>query len=203
MSYKDVAGFLARLGQDKNVVAASALELVVFSPAHARTRSGSRNGNGIGSIPSPRTLTAPWTARKVGRRTREDHVIPLSTQAWAVIERMRAVRSSEYIFPINHDGKPIGETVMLEVLRRYEPTAVVDGFLSSFRAFAAEQARAPFDVAEACLGHLVGSKVSRSYIRGHMLERRRELLTVWMDFILPGEPANSNLEISNPVGTAG
>jgi hypothetical protein len=39
MSYKDVAGFLARLGQGKNVVAASAL--VVF-PRRTRERDPAR-----------------------------------------------------------------------------------------------------------------------------------------------------------------
>jgi hypothetical protein len=44
-------------------------------------------------------------------------------------------------------------------------------------------AHAPFEVAEACLSHRIGSAVSRAYARSDMLERRRPIMQAWAAFL--------------------
>ena len=39
-------------------------------------------------------------------------------------------------------------------------------------------------IAELCLAHLVGNYVEQAYARSELLERRRELLNLWTQFVL-------------------
>ncbi len=57
------------------------------------------------------------------------------------------------------------------------------GFRSTFRTWAQEATSFPSEIAEAALGHVVGGKVERAYRRGDALERRRELMERWAQFL--------------------
>ena len=57
------------------------------------------------------------------------------------------------------------------------------GFRSSFRDWVAETTNTPHEVAETCLGHVVGSTVERAYRRTDHLEQRRILMQRWADFV--------------------
>jgi hypothetical protein len=57
---------------------------------------------------------------------------------------------------------------------------------SAFRDWAREVAKAPDDVAEMCLGHTVGTQVTRAYKRGDLLDERRTLLEAWAAFVTSG-----------------
>lgn len=62
----------------------------------------------------------------------------------------------------------------------------VHGFRSTFRDWAAEEAVAPREVAEAALAHQVGSEVERAYARSDLLERRRKLAVSWSRAVVVG-----------------
>ena len=71
------------------------------------------------------------------------------------------------------------------ILKRMGTSGVtVHGFRSTFRDWASESARADREVAELCLAHLVGNYVEQAYARSELLERRRELLNLWTQFVL-------------------
>lgn len=74
---------------------------------------------------------------------------------------------------------------MLKVLQRMalRDRVTVHGFRSSFRDWAAEVAEAPREIAEQVLAHQVGSEVERAYRRGDALERRRDLMERWSQYI--------------------
>ena len=63
--------------------------------------------------------------------------------------------------------------------------AVPHGFRSSFRDWAAE--RTPFarEVMEAALAHQTTDAVEAAYFRSDLLERRRELMNRWAEYIAP------------------
>ena len=94
---------------------------------------------------------------------------------------MRAIASSDYVFPGRLDGRPLGDAALLRFLRGPLgcPSLTVHGLRSTFRDYAGDVVNAPWEVAEAALGHLVGSAVTRSYRRGDALEKRRELMESW------------------------
>jgi len=57
------------------------------------------------------------------------------------------------------------------------------GFRSTFRTWAREATSFPSEIAEAALGHVVRDKVERAYRRGDALDRRRELMERWAQFL--------------------
>ena len=60
---------------------------------------------------------------------------------------------------------------------------VVHGFRSSFRTWAGECTEFPREVCEHALAHEVGNMVERSYARGDLLQKRRELMQQWADYL--------------------
>ena len=116
-----------------------------------------------------------WTwivppARIKGRR---QHRVPLSKAARAVLERTPREERQGRIFP------GISGHMAWMFLRRLEGTATVHGFLSSFRHWAAEKTNFSREAAEIALAHHVGNDTERSYQRGDLLEKRRQLMEAW------------------------
>jgi integrase len=61
--------------------------------------------------------------------------------------------------------------------------AVPHGFRSTFRDWAAEQTAYPDEIRKAASGHIVGNAVQQAYQRTDLLEKRRNLMHDWADFI--------------------
>jgi len=61
--------------------------------------------------------------------------------------------------------------------------AVPHGFRSTFRDWAAEQTNYPDEIRKAASGHAVGDAVKEAYQRTDLLEKRRHLMTEWVDFL--------------------
>ena len=57
------------------------------------------------------------------------------------------------------------------------------GFRSSLRDWIAETTEVPHEIAETCLGHVVGGTVERAYRRTDYLEQRRILMERWAQHI--------------------
>ena len=73
---------------------------------------------------------------------------------------------------------------MLMLLRRMNAEGVtVHGFRSTFRVWVSEATEFHPDVGEKSLSHQVGSAVERAYARSDLLEKRRELLEQWSDYV--------------------
>ena len=64
------------------------------------------------------------------------------------------------------------------------------GLRSTFRTYCADQGLER-DLAEACLGHVVGNSTERSYQRSDIIERRREVMQQWADFVLSPHAAET------------
>jgi len=60
---------------------------------------------------------------------------------------------------------------------------VPHGLRSSFRDWAAENTEYPSDMAEMALAHNVGNAVERAYRKGDMLEKRRQMMENWANFL--------------------
>jgi integrase len=57
------------------------------------------------------------------------------------------------------------------------------GFRSAFRDWAAEQTNFSREVCEMALAHTIEDKAEAAYRRGGLLEKRRELMAAWSQFI--------------------
>jgi hypothetical protein len=70
------------------------------------------------------------------------------------------------------------------LLRRMQADAfTVHGFRSSFKTWAVEMTAFPNELSEAALAHVTGDRVEQAYKRTDVLERRRELMQRWAQFL--------------------
>ena len=124
-----------------------------------------------------------WTIPVLRTKGNREHRVPLSRGALEILEEARALGGgSSLIFP-RVGGKPIGNTVMSELLRGLKIAAVPHGFRSSFRDWVAEETDHPREVAEAALARKVRNPIEAAYRRTDLFERRRRLMDDWADYL--------------------
>jgi len=171
LPYREMPEFMARLRQQPGT-AARCLGFTILTVA----RTGEAIGAELAEIDREHALwTVPGSRMKGGAR----HRVPLAPAALTLVPP-----DGTYLFPGARRGRPLSQMSMLMLLRRMDCEITTHGFRSSFRDWAAEAAHAPREVAEAALAHRLGG-VEGAYQRGDMLDRRRELMEAWADFLLP------------------
>jgi integrase len=171
MPYADVPAFMSRL-RERDAIAARALEFTILTAV--------RSGETLGAT----WAEIDWEARvwviPAGRmKAEEEHRVPLSDAAMAVLQPLYEHRTGELIFPAPRGGQ-FSDMAMSAVLRRMNiETATVHGFRSAFRDWGGNETAFPREVAEQALAHAVGDKVEQAYRRGDALEKRRKMMDAW------------------------
>ena len=79
----------------------------------------------------------------------------------------------------------MSDNTLSKLLRENGMAAVPHGFRSSFRDWAAECTPFARDVMEAALSHRVPNAVEAAYFRSDLLDRRRELMQRWPEYVAP------------------
>lgn len=129
------------------------------------------------------TLTIPATSMKKGR----EHRVPLTPFVLALFEeeqRLSPHPRAAFVF----SGRKAGSHVSAQALAKHLHSSelkgklVAHGLRSIARSWAADTS-VPFEVAEACLSHVVGSQVSRAYQRSDFLVARRSVMAAWSSHI--------------------
>ena len=95
----------------------------------------------------------------------------------------QAVQDQAFIFPGLRPGRPLSNMAFAMALRRRGLNVTAHGFRSSFRDWAGDETHFPRDLIEAALAHVIGDKAEQAYRRSDALERRRELMQCWGDFL--------------------
>ena len=115
------------------------------------------------------------------------HRVPLSNAAVEVIKEAVPLRNdSGLVFPSTaKPDSPMTSATPMKTLKQIglAEKTVAHGFRSSFRTWAGECTDFPREVCEAALAHVVGNMVEQSYNRGEMLQKRRQLMQQWADFL--------------------
>jgi integrase len=114
---------------------------------------------------------------------REEHRIPLSRQAIALLKALPREADNPYVFIGAIAGKPPGREALYVVTKALRPGVTTHGFRSSFKDWATERTAFPAIVAEMALAHKVGSAVERAYRRTDLFEWRGKLMQLWADSI--------------------
>ena len=122
--------------------------------------------------------TIPGEGMKGRRDATPDFRVPLSPEALAVIDQAKPLARDGYLFPSVRKGV-ISDATMSRLMERREMAARPHGFRSSLRNWLAEATDASHEVAETCLGHVVGGSVERAYRRTDYLEQRRVVMARW------------------------
>jgi integrase len=175
LPYDDLADFVVMLRKQEGI-APRALEFLILTA----TRTGEVIGARWDEIDLEQKIwVVPAARMKAGR----EHRVPLSGAAVAILEEMKKIRESEFVFPGGKSGKPLSNMAMLAVLKRIGRSDLTNhGFRSSFRDWAAERTNFSREVAEMALAHTVGDKVEAAYRRGDLFQKRRQMMVGWARF---------------------
>jgi integrase len=115
---------------------------------------------------------------------RKDHLAPLSRQAFAILQTMKArSRGSHYVFPAEHRlDRPISENAILYLLHRmgYQGQMTRHGWRSVGSTWVNEKGSHP-DAIERQLAHVPGNKTRAVYNRAQYWPERKKLLQAWAD----------------------
>lgn len=148
------------------------------------TRPGEARGARWGEFDEDRAL---WRIPGERMKMKTPHLVPLSTQALALLQALRAVAAEddELVFPSPfYPGKPISDGTMNSALARmgYKGAATAHGFRTSFST-AANEAGWNADVIERQLAHEERDDVRAAYNRAQWLKQRAELMQWWADHL--------------------
>ena len=167
LPYAELGAFMMLLRQQTGRDAL-ALELLILTAA----RVGEIIGMEWSEIDlKNRTWTIPASRMKSGR----EHRAALSEAAVAVIEQVDG--DDGLLFPKARDT---GLAKLRERLGYGHITT--HGFRATFRTWAAERTNFPRELAEVALAHVVGDETERSYQRGDLFEKRRQMMDAWAKF---------------------
>jgi len=187
LPYAEIGGFISELRSRTGALAA-ALEFLILTAARTSEVINARWGEIDWAA---QMWTVPASRMKGGR----EHRIPLSVEALAVLDRMKAA-SSELIFQGSEPGRAPGKNALLGLLRRMGYSDITaHGFRSAFRDWAAERTNFPREVVEAALAHAIDNKVEAAYRRSDLFEKRRRLMQQWSTFCTtaPAHEAQANV----------
>lgn len=124
-----------------------------------------------------------WTIPAQRMKGKAEHVVPLSDRAIAVLTDARALGESELVFPGAKAGRPMSDMTMSKLIKELGFDADVHGFRTSFRVWVQERTSASFEVAEKALAHKTKNKVVAAYARSDLMEKRRQLMQRWADYL--------------------
>ncbi len=126
-----------------------------------------------------------WTIPAERTKMRRDHIVPLSDQALAIVERNWIdVEGVELIFPsLNSNRKRLSENAFNSALRRMgysKDEVTAHGFRSTASTILNNRRYDP-DVIEAALAHQDKNAVRRTYNRATYWDQRLELMRAWSE----------------------
>lgn len=135
---------------------------------------------------------ATWTIPAHKTKMRRPHAVPLSRQALALVEALRAITGGAdgfkgYLFPsIRTRARPISENSLNAALRRMgyrSDEATTHGFRASASTLLNESGTWTPDAIERALAHGHSDAVRGAYARGQHWEERQRMAQWWSDYL--------------------
>lgn len=189
--YALMGDFMAKLRANGSI-SAKALEFLILTGV----RSGSVRLAQWTEIDFERGL---WTIPAAHTKTRQEHRVPLSKQAIALLRSVPQLAGNPVVFPSARGGS-LSDMALSQLMRGMKERGEIDydavphGFRSTFRDWAAEQTAYPDEIRKAASGHAVGDAVQQAYQRTDLLEKRRHLMRDWANFLdQPSVPASATI----------
>ena len=197
LSYKELPEFMVELGK-MDGFGPLALEFLIL------------NSNRTAEV-----LKAEWVEFDLDKRqwtipairlgkTNRSHIVPLSEQSMAIINRLSQHAVSKYVFPNDRNLAHLSSGGMHSVIHRmctkrkwvddFGDKITVHGMRSTFRDYIAEQTDFDEATAETVLAHTYGSATEKAYRRGDLIEKRRRLMQHWSDYAY-GKPSEKVVQL--------
>jgi integrase len=109
-------------------------------------------------------------------KAKKTHRVPLTPQMLALLGERRA--DDVPLFEVS------GANAMRDTLKSLDGNGyTVHGFRSSFEDWGAEATDYPRDLIKLCTAHDKRTKTDKAYQRSDLLEKRREIMQQWSDFV--------------------
>ena len=121
-------------------------------------------------------------------KTKQDHIVPLATQAVEILRALRPVTGhQEWVFPgQRHNGRVMSENTLAVAMRTIgipKEKMSVHGFRVMARTCLDEQLHFPPHLIEHQLAHRVRDPLGRTYNRTQHLPERRRMMQAWSDYL--------------------
>ncbi|WP_180168824.1 integrase arm-type DNA-binding domain-containing protein [Acinetobacter sp. YH12021] len=131
--------------------------------------------------------TWSYTPSKTSAKTGLSHIVPLSTQAVAILkEAYNFTNNSIYVFPSRSDkNRPISNMSINMALRRMgygKEEMTGHGFRAIARTLLDEVLEFPLELIEQQLAHQVRDMHGRAYNRTKHLDKRKVMMQRWSDY---------------------
>ena len=128
---------------------------------------------------------ANWIIPASRMKAGKEHRVPLSARAIEILREAESVRQNDYVFP-SSTGRVLSDGTLTKLARSLEISGTVHGMRSAFRDFASERTNTPHAVMESALAHVIKNRAEAAYARSDLLEKRRELMQIWANYISEG-----------------
>lgn len=133
-----------------------------------------------------------WRIPAPRMKMKQEHFVPLSREAVAVINAVRCLTGrGPLVFPnARHAHRPMSENAIGYLLNRagYHSRHVPHGWRATFSTVMNERYPADRHIIDLMLAHAPKDKVEAAYNRASHIPRRRELAQAWSDILLVGMP---------------
>ena len=121
-------------------------------------------------------------------KTDSDHIVPLATQAVAILRELHALTGTgRYVFPgARSNGRPMSDNAILAAMRRMgisKDEMSGHGFRAMARTILDEVLGVRPDLIEHQLAHAVKDPNGRAYNRTAHLAERRKMMQQWADYL--------------------
>lgn len=155
--------------------------------------------------------TAEWAQFDLGKaqwrytvsKTKTEHLVPLATQAVAMLRDLYALTGHrQYVFPGRDVKKPMSGAAINAALRRMgfdtKTEITGHGFRAMARTILHEQLRFPSEVIEHQLAHKVPDALGTAYNRTKFIDDRIVMMQRWADYL--DELKSRDSVVSDQVG---
>jgi len=176
-----VVGDFMRVLRGKDSISAKALEFLILTAV----RSGSVRSAEWSEIDY---VNKVWIIPPEHTKTKQEHRVPLPPQVMKLLEEVPKIEGNPKIFPSPRGGE-LSDNSLSKLMRDMRDSgelkveAVPHGFRSTFRDWSAEQTAYPDEIRKAASGHQVGDSTQQAYQRTDLLEKRRQLMQDWANFL--------------------
>jgi integrase len=177
LPYDQAPAFMKRL-RDKAGTAARCLEFLTLTCLRAENAVAAQ-------WPEIDLEARVWTIPAERMKRDREHRVPLSSRAIEILEEMRAIRQSDYVFLGARSGRPIGPNAPLIVAKEIAGEGLeitAHGMRSMFKDWATEETNCEDIVSEMALAHKIKDSTVRAYRRGDLFAKRTALMQAWADY---------------------
>ena len=126
---------------------------------------------------------AVWTVPASRMKANREHRVPLPGRALDVLRDAAEFRdSSGLVFP-SRTGRVMSDSTLSKLCRENGIAGTPHGMRSAFRDWGGECTSTPREVLEMALAHVIKNKAEAAYARGDLLDRRRQLMDAWAQYV--------------------